>query len=194
MGALFKAAGALIVAAVIVVGVSLLGNALVPPRDIPVPRLELASSDKKSAAPQKPLAQLLAEANVDKGKATFKQCLACHTVGEGQVAKIGPNLFDVVGREKAIAPGFVYSENMKAKGGSWTYEDLDVFLTSPKAFVANTKMAFVGLKKPEDRANVIAYLHSLNPKSPPLPTFEAPPPAPAETPAAPSAEPQKATP
>ncbi len=174
MSALFKAAGAIIVAVVIIVGISTLGDALVPAKDTPTAKIELASSEKKEAAPPKPLAQLLAEANLDKGKTLSKQCLTCHTLGEGQASKVGPNLFDVVGRAKAIEPGFAYSDSMKSKGGTWTYEDLDALLTSPKAFVPNTKMAFAGLKKPEDRANMIAYLHSLNPKAPPLPTVEAP--------------------
>ena len=181
MGALIKAVGALVVAVVVIVGISWLGDVLVPEKEVPVPKIELASPDKKDV-PVKPLPQLLAEADVEKGTKTAKQCLTCHTFGEGQAAKVGPNLYDVVGRAKASESGFAYSEAMKGKGGSWTYEDLNAFLTSPKDFVPKTKMAFVGLRKPEDRANVIAYLHSLNPKAPPLPAVEAAPAGTPETP------------
>lgn len=182
MGTLIKAASALIVAIVVIAGISWLGDTLVPQKEVPVAQIELASSDKKDIQ-VKPLPQLLAEADVEKGTRTAKQCLTCHTFGEGQAAKVGPNLYDVLGRAKASLSGFAYSDAMKEKGGAWTYDDLDVFLTSPKGFVPKTKMAFVGLRKPEDRANVIAYLHSLNPKAPPLPAVEAAPAEVLETPA-----------
>lgn len=108
------------------------------------------------------ISTLIKNANFDMGAKTIKKCAACHNIEKGAGNKIGPNLFDVVGRKKASFPGFAYSDAMKKKGGSWTREELNEFLTSPKTFVPGTKMTFAGLKKDQDRANVIAYLEKLS--------------------------------
>jgi cytochrome c len=101
--------------------------------------------------------QLLRTANFDNGAKVFKKCASCHTIGKGEAPKVGPNLFGVVGRKKA-ATAFNYSEAMKAKGGAWDVESISQFITKPKDYVPGTKMAFPGLKKPQDRADVILYL------------------------------------
>ena len=75
----------------------------------------------------------------------------------------------MVGRKIASAPDFTYSSALQGKEGEWTYDKLNEFLTSPKAFAPGTKMTFVGLKKPEQRAAVIAYLRSITDNPPPLP-------------------------
>lgn len=106
--------------------------------------------------------ELIANADIKKGKKTFKKCAACHTVNNGGANKIGPNLFKIVNRKKADVNGFKYSKALLEKGGKWTYRDLNKFLTKPKDFVPGTKMAFAGLRKDKDRANVIAYLESVN--------------------------------
>ena len=94
------------------------------------------------------------------GRAVFNKCSICHTVKPGQNA-IGPSLFGVVGRKSATEPGFSYSEAMKKADKTWDEATLDTYLTSPKAMVPGTKMVFPGLQKPEDRANLIAYLATL---------------------------------
>ena len=102
---------------------------------------------------------------------------------KGEPAKIGPNLYGVVGGPAAHMEGFKYSAAMldkKAEGLTWTFENLDQFLTSPKAFVPGTAMGFAGLKKDDERANVIAYLRTL---SDPVPVPLPPPPRPAARPA-----------
>ena len=99
----------------------------------------------------------------------FKKCRACHTNEKGAGHRVGPDLWNIVNRPKGHAPGFSYSEAMAAKGGEWTYEDLDHFLRKPKDFVPGTKMGFAGLKKAKDRAAVIAYLRTLSDSPVPLP-------------------------
>lgn len=102
-------------------------------------------------------APALAEGDAAAGEKVFNQCKACHTVQAGQ-NRVGPSLFGVVGRKAGTAEGFAYSPAMKGANLTWTPENLDKYLTDPKALVPGNKMAFPGLKKPEDRANVIAYL------------------------------------
>jgi cytochrome c len=92
------------------------------------------------------------------GAKIFKKCSSCHFAENGAGNKVGPNLFGVVGRKKASASGFSYSNAMLNKGGNWTRQELNQFLENPKNFIPSTKMAFPGLKKPEDRANIILFL------------------------------------
>ena len=92
------------------------------------------------------------------GKKVYNKCKACHTLEEGGQNRVGPNLFGVVGREAGAVEGFKYSAAMKDSGIVWTEEKLAEFLAKPKTVVPKTKMAFPGLKKPEDIANVIALM------------------------------------
>ena len=105
------------------------------------------------------LGTLLAQADAAAGEATFAKCIACHTIAQGGATGIGPNLWAVVGTGiGSHAPGFAYSSDLAGHGGTWTYENLDAWLKSPRAFAAGTKMSFAGLSDPQERANVIAYL------------------------------------
>ncbi len=119
------------------------------------------------------LAALLADANVGKGVKVFKKCTACHTSEAGGANKVGPALYDIVGRSMAVADGFGYSDvfvGFQAEGRTWTYEDLNTFLTKPKDYAPGTKMSFAGLKKETDRANLLAYLQTLSASPVALPT------------------------
>ena len=138
---------------------------------------------------------LLAGANLENGKAQEKKCAACHTIDKGGANKTGPNLYGLVDRPIGTHEGFAYSNAMKdfSKGGAekWTYEHLDHFLLNPKGYIKGTAMGFAGLKKTQDRADLIAYLRTLADTEAPLPTAEATPaaqPASAEG-AAPAAAP-----
>lgn len=91
------------------------------------------------------------------GEKVFNQCKACHTVQAGQ-NRVGPSLHGVVGRKAGQVEGFKYSDALKSANVTWTPENIDKYLADPKGFIPGNKMAFAGLKKPEDRANVIAYL------------------------------------
>ena len=122
-----------------------------------------ASGDGAPVGPE-PILALLASADIAKGEALSKACLACHSFEKGGPNKIGPNLYGIVNNKKAHAAGFPYSEaiaDMAAKGETWTYHNLGGFLWKPSAYAKGTKMTFPGLKKPQDRANVIAYLRTL---------------------------------
>jgi cytochrome c len=120
-------------------------------------------------APQVSLAALLANGNAQTGQTIAKKCAACHNFEQGAANKIGPHLWGVLGRPIASVSDFSYSDALKSKGGNWDYEKLNQFLTSPRDWAAGTKMTFAGLKKPEDRADVILYLRSLSDNPEPLP-------------------------
>ncbi|MFO1120165.1 MAG: c-type cytochrome [Rhodospirillales bacterium] len=113
---------------------------------------------------------LMASADAAAGEKVFGKCKACHNAEKGGTNQVGPNLWNVVGAPIAHHEGFPYSAALAGRSGEkWTYDELDVYLTSPKAFAPGTKMTFPGLSKPEDRANVIAYLRTRNDSPPPLP-------------------------
>lgn len=99
--------------------------------------------------------------DAEKGERVFRKCQACHAVGEGAENKVGPVLNGIVGRTVASVEGFSYSTvlaDMGAEGKTWTEEDLAAFLEKPRDYAKGTKMAFAGLRKEEERADVIAYL------------------------------------
>lgn len=105
------------------------------------------------------IAPFLASADLALGEATFKKCTSCHTAGKGEPHKVGPNLAGIVGGPHAHAGDYAYSDAMKAKHGeTWTPQALSEFLTNPKKAVPGTKMAFAGIKKPEERAALIKFL------------------------------------
>ena len=105
--------------------------------------------------------EMLAAADIDKGARAFRKCSACHKLEAGANGT-GPYLYGVVGRTKGAADGFGYSSALAGMGGDWTPENLDAFLTRPSEYVPGTSMAFAGLRKPEERADLIAYLDSLD--------------------------------
>src|SRR5215471_5568377 len=115
-----------------------------------------------AAAPSEPIEKLLQTASVEKGAAAAKKCGACHTFEKDGPNRVGPNLWGIVGDHKGEGRnGFNFSAAMKAKGGTWTYRDLNQFLANPKGFIPGTVMGFAGISKDSERADVIDYLHTL---------------------------------
>lgn len=113
---------------------------------------------------------LLAAANADAGKDAAKKCAACHTFEKGGANKIGPNLWNVVNAKQGHrAEGFAYSTALSGMQGTWDYQHLAEFLYNPKKYAPGTKMSFAGVKKPEELANIIAFLRTQNDSPPALP-------------------------
>jgi cytochrome c len=111
------------------------------------------------------LEERLAAADPQKGATLFKRCQACHTVQEGGPHRIGPNLWGVIGRPVASAAGYTrYSRPLREFGGNWELDRLDAYLENPKAVVPRGTMAFAGVPRPDDRADLIAWLNANSPE------------------------------
>jgi cytochrome c len=123
----------------------------------------------KPAEKEPPVEGLLASANVEAGQTAAKACAACHNWTKGAGAKIGPDLFGVVGRDIGKNPGFSYSPALQGKGGKWTFQELYEWIKDPKGFISGNKMAFAGVKNPQERANIIAFLDKQSDNPVPLP-------------------------
>jgi cytochrome c len=97
-------------------------------------------------------------ADLDNGQAKFALCQTCHTVGKGEVAMVGPNLWGVFGRKAGSAPGFDYSDGLKALGVTWDAPTIDKWISNPRGMVPGTKMTYLGMENSKDRTDVVAYL------------------------------------
>ncbi len=191
-----KTLAAILTAGILASGTGVLSRMLYHPSvpEEPAYPIEVAASEEgggeaeaEGGGPAPDLGTLLASASVETGEATAKKCASCHDFAKGGANKIGPHLWGVLGRPVGSVEDFAYSEPMKSHGGNWDYASLDGFLASPKGYIAGTKMSFAGLKKPEERAGVIAYLRSLSDNPEPLP-------APAEGGGEQAAAPEEAAP
>jgi cytochrome c len=159
-----------IYAAILVAGIlamiSIIGSGmLVKPEELakpayPIEGVAEASAGAAAAKPAEiePVSPLLAKADVDHGATIAKQCMACHNFAKGGPNMVGPNLWGVVGGPHDHKADYAYSDAMKAFPGNWDYESLNKFITKPQDYVHGTKMGFAGLKKVQDRADVIAWL------------------------------------
>jgi cytochrome c len=170
-----KIAGAVLGTALVVFGLSELSGVIYATHapEKPGMAIEVAEATtgggEAEAATEKPLAELLAVADVAKGEAAHKKCLACHDFAQGGPNKTGPNLWAVVDRPIASHEGFAYSDALKSHSADkWTYEHLFTFLNNPKGFAPGTKMT-LAVKSPTERANILAYLRSLSDSPVPFP-------------------------
>lgn len=116
------------------------------------------------------LADRLQHANLENGRKVFGQCGLCHTPAKNGPARVGPPLYDVVGRPFAAISDFTYSRAMRAEvNKKWDYATLDAYLAAPRKYIPGTAMAFIGVKDVQDRADLILYLRSLSDKPVELP-------------------------
>jgi len=160
-----KMIGAVLLGGFVLLVSSILAGKLVVPHRSESPAMAVAPAETGGQAPAaeaklESVIPLLATADLKAGEATFKKCAACHTIEKGGPNKIGPNLWGVVGGPHDHMPSFAYSDALKGKPGTWDYDNLNAWLFSPKAYAPGTKMSFAGLKKTQERADVIAWLRT----------------------------------
>lgn len=131
---------------------------------------EQTATEEAPTAEAAPIAERLAAANAERGQAATRPCQACHTFDKGGPHRVGPNLWNVVGQPIAHHQDYAYSAALSGRSGeTWTYEALDHFLANPRAFAPGTKMTFAGVRRDDQRADLIAYLRSLSDDPQPLP-------------------------
>lgn len=175
-----KIAGAVLGSVLVLLVVSNIGNTLVAPKPLEKPVYVVEGVETEggegaataATAPEAdpPIETLLASASAEAGKKQFAKCASCHTIEKGGPAKVGPNLWGVIGAKHGHMEGFAYSDAIKnLSGANWDYAELYEFLRSPKDYAPGTKMGFAGLKKPEQRADLIAYLREQSDNPLPLP-------------------------
>ncbi len=171
-----KILGAVLGTCLFVLSVHIATGAIFAPPVAAKPGYEVAVTEAKpgekpAAAPaEPPIEDLLATASVERGAQVVKQCQICHNLQEGQGPKVGPDLYGVVGSQIASKADFKYSAALKAKGGTWSFDALNSWLTKPSAYAPGTAMTFAGLARENQRADLIAYLDTLSAHPVPLPT------------------------
>ena len=166
-----KIIAAIILIVVFIVGLNKITNKVfhVNKPDKPGYKVEIvatSTSSEPGTDDKIDITTFMAMGNLDLGKKIFKKCAACHSIAQGGGNKIGPSLYNVVGRPVGNISDYKYSKSLISYGKEWTFEELNGFLIKPATWNKGTKMAYAGLKKEKDRASVIIYLNqnSDNPK------------------------------
>lgn len=182
-----KLVAGVLTAGVIAMGSGVVASILYHPRGLEenafsvIESEAVAEGSETVAAAEESLATLLASADPAAGETLGRQCTACHVFEEGGDNRVGPGLWNVVGADIAAHDGFAYSDALQGIEGDWTYEALDGFLAAPRDWAPGTAMSYAGIRDPQDRANMIAYLQTLSNDPVPLPEPSAEEPAAEET-------------
>jgi cytochrome c len=202
-----KIAGAVLATGLAIVGLRELTSIVYQTKPVEKAGYEIAVAEEAApggaAKVEAPIdwGTVLPTADIAAGEAVAKKCVSCHSFAQGGPNLVGPDLYGVLGRKPGTHGGMAYSASLTefaAKNPVWDYEHINAFLAAPQKYISGTKMSFVGLKKTEDRINIIAYLHSLgstlpipapNPAAAAAPAADAAAPAAGEAPAADAAKP-----
>ena len=172
-----KIVAAILMVALLVIGIGKLSSIVfhvekpkVPGYVVEVSQVASGSNTETEAVEEKvDISALMAMGDAVSGEKVFKKCAACHSITKGGKNKIGPALYNVVGRKVGDISDYKYSKALAAYGKEWTFEELNGFLIKPTKWVKGTKMAYAGLRKEKDRASVIKYLNENSDNPLPLP-------------------------
>src|SRR5436305_5141020 len=169
-------AGWVLFAGIVALGSSIVASELFHserPEKMGYPIEGVVQEGEGAAAAEQPIEAYLAKADPAKGQQIFNKCMACHNADKGGANQLGPNLWDVIGEPIGQGKGFAFSDALSMKGGTWNWDNLSQWLTSPRALAPGTKMTFAGLGDPQDRADVIAFLNAHSDAPKPLPAAPA---------------------
>jgi cytochrome c len=172
-----KIVAAVLLVALLVIGIGKLSNVIfyVEKPEKPGYAVEVQQASNSTTATatvedkKVDIAALMALGDVNAGEKIFKKCAACHSINQGGANKIGPALYNVVGRKIGGVADYKYSKAFVEYGKEWNFEELNGFLIKPSKWIKGTKMAYAGLRKEEDRASVIKYLNQNSDSPLPLP-------------------------
>ena len=169
---LSKIAGVACAALLAFVGLHEISHAVVSVDKLETPAyaIEVAEEEGDTEEEVISVAAIMAGADVTAGAKAFKSCRGCHNAESGGAAKTGPNLWGIVGRDIASVDGFSYSSALTEKDGAWNWEALNAFLTKPSAYAKGTAMKYNGIKKDQERADLMAWLNEQSDSAIPLPT------------------------
>jgi len=172
-----KIIAAVLMVALLIIGIGKISNVIfhVEKPEKPGFVVEVAKTDdatniqKEEVEAKVDISLIMAQGDIGSGEQIFKKCVACHSIAKGEGNKIGPALYNVVGRKIGSVEDYKYSNALVEYGKEWNFEELNGFLEKPTAYIKGTKMAFAGLRKEEDRASVIKYLNQNSDSPVPLP-------------------------
>ena len=174
-----KIIASILLVALLIIGISKVSNIVfkVDKLESPAYKVELPDNDSKNISEEDPvkvedkvdISALMALGDITHGEKVFKKCSACHSIEAGGGNKIGPALYNVVGRKIAAVEDYKYSKALVEYNKNWSFEELNGFLIKPQKWIKGTKMAYAGLRKEKDRASVILYLNKYSDNPLPLP-------------------------
>ena len=174
-----KIIASILLVALLIIGISKVSNIVfkVDKPESPAYKVELPDNDAKNIIEEDTakvedkvdISALMALGDITHGEKVFKKCSACHSIEAGGSNKIGPALYNVVGRKIAAVEDYKYSKALVEYNKNWSFEELNGFLIKPQKWIKGTKMAYAGLRKEKDRASVILYLNKYSDNPLPLP-------------------------
>jgi cytochrome c len=172
-----KIIAAILLVALLVIGIGKVSNIIfhvdkpeTPGYAIEVEQVSSTSTNSSEQVKEKiDITALMSMGDITSGEKIFKKCASCHSIVKGGKNKIGPALYNVVGRKVGGIENYKYSNALSEYGKNWNFEELNGFLIKPAKYIKGTKMAYAGLKKEKDRASIIKYLNQNSDNPLPLP-------------------------